>query len=268
MAAAWGILVLLPQAAGCRLVHRHSPDSKQLAEARRLSNEGLSAVGQQDYAGAESLLSEAVKRCPTDIDSRRHYATVLWRRGERMEAFSQIEEALRQSPDDEALLLAGGSMSLELGLLDDADRLSVAALRSAPQSAGAWRLHGAVALARGRPEEALADFHRGLAIAPEDRTLLLDTAEVYRRLGRPQRALATLASLADAYGPQPAPALVPALEGMAQEQLGRLDEARESYREALARGGAPPDVAERLARLENAPGGPPAGVAGNPSPTR
>lgn len=238
-----------------------------MAEARRLSSEGLTAAGQQDLAGAEVLLSQAVKRCPSDVDARRHYALVLWQRGDKMAAFSQIEEALRLAPDDEALCLAGGRMTLELGLLDDADRLAAAALRAAPQQADAWHLHGQVALARGRPEEALADFHRGLAIRGDDRGLLLDTAEVYRRLGRPQRALSTLACLADTYGPQSTPGLVRALEGMAQEALGRVDEARDSYREAIVRGGAPADTGTRLAHLDAA-GGAAAVDAGSAPPRR
>ena len=243
-------VAILASGSGCRLVNRHSAaPQQQLAEARRLSNEGLSAADQQDLAGAEMLLSRAVKRCPTDIDARRHYATVLWQRGERMEAVGQINEALRLAPDDVPLCLAGGRMTMELGLLDDADRLAVAALRAAPQSADAWHLHGQVALARGQDEAALADFHHGLAIAPDDRGLLLDTAEVYRRLGRPRRALSTLAALGESYGPQQTPGLVLALEGMALEALGRTEEARDSYRAAIARGDAPADTAERLANL-------------------
>jgi len=251
--AAACLLGALPTASGCRLVNRHGAvPQQQLAEARRLSNEGLSAADQHDLAGAEALLGQAVKRCPTDIDARRHYAAVLWQRGERMKAVEQINEALRLAPDDVPLCLAGGRMTMELGLLDDADRLAAAALRTAPQSADAWHLRGQVELARGRDEAALADFHHGLAIAPDDRGLLLDTAEVYRRLGRPRRALSTLAALGESYGAQQTPGLVLALEGMALEALGRPDDARDSYQAAIARGGAPADTAERLANLDRA----------------
>ncbi|RLS30072.1 MAG: hypothetical protein DWH79_11180 [Planctomycetota bacterium] len=232
------------------MMHRGGPAPQQLAEARRLSHEGLSAADQQDLGNAEVLLERAVKSCPTDIDARRHYADVLWQRGERMKAVTQINEALRMAPDDPALCLAGGRMTMEMGLLEDADRLAASALRTSPQSADAWHLHGQAALARGQTDAALADFHRGLAFAPDNRDLLLDTAEVYRRLGRPQRALATLAVLGESYGPQETPGLVLALEGMAQEALRRPEEARESYRQALARGGAPGDTAARLAGLE------------------
>jgi tetratricopeptide (TPR) repeat protein len=141
-------------------------------------------------------------------------------------------------------------MYMELGLLDDADQLAREAVRVAPRSDKAWRLHGQVALARGRPEEALADFHRALALAPDDRDLILETAEVYRRLGRPQRALATLAILGESYPPNQTPPHVLALEGMVQESLGRPTDAIESYRQAVARGFESPDIAARLEKLQ------------------
>lgn len=237
-------------AAGCRLMNRSGPVSQNVADARRLCNEGLSAVDRKDLLRAEGLLERAVKNCPTDVDARRHYADVLWQRGERMEAVTQIAEALRLSPGDVGICIDGGRMYLELGLLDDADRLAREAVRSSPRSAEAWRLTGQVALARGQAEAALADFHRALAIAPDDRDLLLDTAEIYRRLDRPQRALATLAVLGESYGPNQTPPQVLALEGMAQEALGRPTDALESYRLAVARGLTAPDIAARMAALE------------------
>ena len=243
-------IALLFGAPGCRLMNRSGPVPQNVADARRLCNEGLSAVDRKDLLRAEGLLERAVKNCPTDVDARRHYADVLWQRGERMEAVTQIAEALRLSPGDVGLCIDGGRMYLELGLLDDADRLAREAVRASPRSAEAWRLQGQVALARGQAEASLAHFHRALAIAPDDREILFDTAEVYRRLDRPQRALATLAILGESYGPNQTPPQVLALEGMAQEALGRPADAIESYRLAVARGLAAPDIAGRLAALE------------------
>jgi type IV pilus assembly protein PilF len=145
-------------------------------------------------------------------------------------------------------------MYMELGLLEDADRLARDAVRMAPRSADAWRLRGQVAMARGQADQALADFHRALALAPEDRETLRDTADAYRRLGRPQRALATLAILGEQYGPSQTPADVLLLEGMAQEALGRTTDALDSYRRAVAKGNAPPEAAARLAALEQGGG--------------
>jgi tetratricopeptide (TPR) repeat protein len=236
-------------APGCRLVQMRGPVPPELADARRLCNEGLSAADRNDLVKAEGLLERAVQSCPLDVDARRHYADVLWKRGERTEAVGQIAEALKLSPGDVGLAIDGGRMYMELGLLQDADRLSLEAIRMAPRSADAWHLRGQVAMARGQAEQALGDFHRGLALAPEDRRLLLDTAEAYRRLDRPQRALATLAILGEQYGPSQTPADVLVLEGMAQESLGRTADAIESYRRAVAKGDAPAEAATRLAAL-------------------
>ena len=241
-------------AAGCRLVQRRDPVPPELADARRLCNEGLSAVDRNDLVRAEGLLERAVKSCPLDVDARRHYADVLWQRGERMEAVRQITEALKLSPGDVGLSIDGGRMYMELGLLEDADRLARDAVRMAPRSADAWRLRGQVAMARGQADQALADFHHALAIAPDDRESLRDTAEAYRRLGRPQRALATLAVLGEQYGPNQTPADVLLLEGLAQEALGRTSDALDSYRRAVAKGDATPEVEARLAALEQGAG--------------
>ena len=241
--------LLAAAAPGCRLVNRRGPVPAELASARRLCNEGLAAADRQDLVRAETLLERAVKSCPVDVEARRNYADVLWRRGERLEAVTQISEALKLSPDDAGLCVLGGGMFVEMGLLDDADRLAREAVRLAPRSAAAWHLRGQVALARGQSEQALSDLQHGLAFAPDDRGILRDTAEAYRRLGQYQRMLSTLAVLGETYGPNQLPADLLLLEGIAQEGLGRAGDAAESYRRAVAAGGSP-DAARRLAALE------------------
>lgn len=237
---------------GCSLIPRKGPVTKEVAAARRLSNEALAAADRSDLERAEKLLSTAVKNCPTDIDARKHYADVLWKRGERIRAVAEIKEALRLSPGDVPLSVMAGRMVLEMGLLDDADSLANSAVELAPRSADAWHLHGQVALARGRPEEALADFQRSLALDPDDKEVLLATAEVYRRLNRPRRALSTLAILEEQYGVDGPPSEVLALEGFALEALDRRIDAVECYKRAIAKGGVPETIAARLAALEAA----------------
>ncbi len=225
----------------------------ELADARRLCNEGLAAADRQDLVRAESLLEAAVKSCPVDVDARRHYADVLWSRGQKMDAVGQMAKALELSPGDAGICIDAGRMYLELGLFAEADRLSAEAVRLAPGCHTAWHLRGQIAMARGQFAQAVTDFHRGLAIAPDDRRLLRDTAEAYLRLDRPRRALATLAVLGESYGPDQTPAAVLTMEALAQESLGRVDDARESYRQAIAKGDAPPEAAKRLAALDGGP---------------
>jgi tetratricopeptide (TPR) repeat protein len=246
LVASWG--------AGCSLVPKREPVTPELAAARRLCNEGLAAADRSDLVRAEGLLEQAVKRCPQDVDARRHYADVLWRRGLRTEAVTQMDKALAIAGDDPSLSVEAGGMYLELGLFDEADRLAAQAVRLDPRSPAAWHLRGRVSMARGQAEPALADFHRALAITPNSRPLLLDTAEAYRRLNRPQRALATLAMLGETYGPDELPASVLVLEGLAQEALGRTADAAESYRRAIALGDSPDEAVSRLAELERPDG--------------
>lgn len=245
-------VVVVAAAAGCRLVQRNGPVAPDLADARRLCNEGLSAADGDDLVRAEALLERAVKSCPADVDARRHYADVLWRRGQRLEAVGQVAAALELSPADPPLCVEAGRMYLELGLLNDAERLAGEAVRLAPRSADSWRLHGQVAMARGQFDAAVADFHRALAIAGDDHDLLADTARAYLALGRPRRVLATLALLDEGQGTDGLPADLLALEARAQEALGRPAEAADAWRRAIAKGGAPADAAERLAALEAA----------------
>lgn len=246
---------LVAVVAGCRLVNR-GPVSPELADARRLCNEGLSAADRDDLGRAETLLEQAVKQCPADVDARRHYAEVLWRRGERKEAVGQLVAALEMSPADPQLCVEAGRMHLELGLLDDAERLAAEAVRLAPRSADSWRLHGRVAMARGQFDAAVADFHRALALAGDDRDLLADTARAYLALGRPRRALSTLAIVAEDAGPDGLPADLLVVEARAQEAIGHPAEAAAAWRRAIAKGDATPEAAERLAALEAAAAGP------------
>lgn len=239
-------------ATGCRLVPRRGPVAPEVADARRLSNEGLSALDRGDRDRAEALMAQAVARCPGDVDARRHYADVLWKQGRRTEAVGQVAEALKLSPEDAGLCIMGGWMYLDLGLLAETERLADEAVRLAPRSAEAWHLRGRLAMARGQFSAALGDFHRGIAAAPGHRGLLEDTAEAYLRLDRPRRALATLAVLAEGYGPGQLPTEAILLEAAALEALGRVDEAVAGYREAVARGDAPATATARLAALQQA----------------
>jgi tetratricopeptide (TPR) repeat protein len=123
------------------------------------------------------------------------------------------------------------------------------ALDADPRTAAAWALRGRAAAKAGEFDRALADFHRALALAPADRELLLDTAEIHRALGQPKQALTTLLSLSDTYAGQEEPARVLYLKGLALAALARHADAVDAYTLALAR---QPADAELLARLADA----------------
>jgi tetratricopeptide (TPR) repeat protein len=110
----------------------------------------------------------------------------------------------------------------------------------------AWALRARIAVVDGQLDAALADFHRALEEQPADRALFFETAEVYRRLNRPQRALATLAMARESYQIGDEPAWLLYLEGLALAALDRHQDAIDAY---LAAGKREAPTAELLAQL-------------------
>ena len=104
--------------------------------------------------------------------------------------------------------------------------------------------------ATGRQDQALADYHRAIGYAPNDRQILLQIAELYRQLNRPRRALATLHSLAATYSPGEEPQQVLYLTGLAYVALGRYDEGIESLSTAAIREQPTPEILFRLGEAE------------------
>jgi tetratricopeptide (TPR) repeat protein len=196
-----------------------------------------------------------------DPEARRHYAEALWQRGSQTKALEQFEEAARLSPDDAALRVRLAEAYLESGRLDEARAAANAAIDLDPKLAGAWAVRGRISAAAGDLRRALDDFHRTLSYAPDDRDVLLETAELHRRMGRPQRALATLQSLADTYSPGEEPQQVLQLTGLAQMALGRYDDAVAALSAAAVREAPSADLLWQLGEAELRAGRPGAAAA-------
>jgi tetratricopeptide (TPR) repeat protein len=199
---------------------------------------------------AEELLAKAVKTCPGDPEARRHYAETLWQRGACREAVCQLEGAARLAAEDAPLRVRLAEMHLALGEVEPAGQCAEQAIGLNPKLAAAWAARGRVKRAAGEPQQALADCHRALGYAPDDRQILLEVAELHRQLNQPQRALQTLQSLADTYSPTEEPQRVLHLMGMAYMALGRYDDAAESLKAALAREKPTPEILCRLGEAE------------------
>jgi tetratricopeptide (TPR) repeat protein len=207
-----------------------------------------------DFNSAQSLLGQAVKVCPADVTAHRQYAEALWQGGQRELAIGQMQKALKLASDDPQLAIRFGEMDLALGNIDDAQKMADQALDETPNDARAWALRGRVAEAMAQYDEALADFDRSLEFCHDDRQLLLETAELYRRLNRPQRALSTLTSLCETYGPNEEPQNVLYLKGLALEALNRPDDAADAFAVALDHGAPTSELFYRLAEAELAAG--------------
>ncbi len=252
------VLVMLAMlAGGCRIPGLGGPVSDSLANSRQLSQQGVSALDRGMQSDAERLLAKAVNACPTNPEARRDYAECLWQRGARTEAVAQLEEACRLTPGDATLWVRHAEMRLAMGQLAPARAAAETAVNLNPRSPAAWAVRGRVTRDAGDLQRALADFHRALGYAPYDRRVLLEVAELHRRMNQPQRALETLQSLADTYNtPAEEPQQVLYLTGLAYVALNRYDDGVESLA-AAARERPTPEILYRLAEAQ--------WLAGNPA---
>jgi len=218
--------------------------------SRQLTQRGIAAADRGRREKAEKLLADAVKACPADPEARRHYAELLWQRGARPEAMAQLQEAVSLDGEDATLLVRLAEMQLESGQIRPAWRNAEAALDVNPKLAAAWAVRGRVMRATGQHRQALADYHRALGRAPGDRQVLLEVADLYYRLGRPQRALATLHALTDTYAPGEEPQDVLHLTGLVYGALGRHEEGAEKLAAAVIASDATAEMYYHLGEAE------------------
>lgn len=259
-----GLLLIVAVAgtlAGCRLPGRTGPVTRSLVASRQLCQQGVSAIERDQWGRAETLLREAVDTCPFDPDARYYHAEALWHRGEREQAVSQMEEACRLAVDNAALHARLAGMRLAMGQVEAARRGVQDALDLEPKLAEAWAIRARVSRARGEPRRALADYHRALALLPDDRAIQLEIADVYRQLDQAQRALATLHRLAETYSPGEEPQQVLYLQGLAYAALERWDDAAERFSAAGSQGPPTAEILFQLGQAELHAGRPAAAAA-------
>ena len=225
------LLAALGGLPGCRAIGRFG-DSRQSIAARRLSGQGFQAMHDGQWEIAEKLFSDALEISKTDDRAHWGLAESYWKRGDTELAVAHMEQAVRLSAGDPKLVQRLGRMYLERGRLEDADSHSLWALESTRDSAEAWALRGDCLKAAGEPDDALAAYHRALALQPDYAEVQLQAANIYLAQGRFDRLLATLDCLQDDVGVDGAPSEVDILQGIAMRELGRHEEARRCFARA------------------------------------
>jgi uncharacterized protein (TIGR02466 family) len=173
-----------------------------------------------DLDGAEQAYLETLRRAPGRTETAIEYADMVWmRRGDLDEAQTVLDRcahaggpatpllrakarlydaagqgerggelllaAAARLPDDVGLTLAAAQAALELGRLDEAERLVTAAGARAGGLPAVQNQLAIVLLAQGRGGEALAAARRGLEIDPLNQSLLGWAATAARMAGDP-----------------------------------------------------------------------------------
>jgi tetratricopeptide (TPR) repeat protein len=248
-----GLACLATVLGGCRIMRSRKTSDEGVAAARQLSLQGMDAQQRGQWERAETFFATAILRCPGDERARFGYAETLWHRGDWETAIVQMEEAVRLSGRDPARVVRLGQMYVARGDYARAGRQADSAIATNDQMAAAWALKGRVQAAQGERTAALSSYHRALVHEQPLADVRLAIAQIYAEEGRPQRALATVQSLAATYPPGQMPPEVALQEGLALRALGRnQDSAR--VLAAAANRGAPVDLLVELARSQDLAG--------------
>jgi tetratricopeptide (TPR) repeat protein len=191
-----------------------------------LAGAGYVALAQRDYREALGHFDAALKRAPA-------YAPALAGRGEAL---------LGLGRDADAVVALEAAVAADPSLAQVQRRVEALRFRGVEQ-----RIAQAQAAARaGRLDDARAAYAQAIAASPDSAFLYREAAEVERRLGRDDEALAH-AREAVAHDPS---------DGASELLLGELLEARGDWQgalvayEAARRLDAAPDIADRIDRVK------------------
>jgi tetratricopeptide (TPR) repeat protein len=248
------LLVVATGACGCRFSGYQNPLSRSVLNSRELSQRGAAAMEKHHWTEAEAMFAQACQACPRDVDARRNYGEMLWRRGERVQAVTQLKEAVEIAPEDVPLRVRLAEFELLTGDAKAAQSDAEAAIDVEPRSAEAWWVRGRVMRQMGNNPEALADLHRALSYDPRNGQVLHELAITYLALREPQRALSNLQALIDQHPPGAEPQQLLYEMGLCYAGLGRFDDAVDSYQHALARDKPTGEILFHLSEAERSRG--------------
>ncbi|MEM6779155.1 MAG: tetratricopeptide repeat protein [Planctomycetota bacterium] len=234
--------------AGCRAIGGFG-ESRQSLAARRLSRQGLKSMRQGDWVVAETLFNDALEVSERNDSAHRGLSESLWRRGQTDKAIAHMQEAVKLSAGDGRHLQRLGRMYLELGRVDDAAEQCRLALANDRDWGPLWTLWGDCQYESKQWDDALAAYHRALALNPDDAHAKLKCAEIYHHQKRYDRLLATLDRFDDdhiAVDPDTPfrPGHADLLRGIAMRAMGRDGEAARYLASAARRN--PADATPRL----------------------
>ncbi len=209
---------------GCRVLRQRGAD-QQMAGARQLSLRGADALDRDRFQDAELLFSEALQCCPTDERAHWGYAQTLWQKGSKQEAIRHMQEAIRISGTDPEYMVRLGEMYLSIGDLPNAAQQAQLAISEDHRNPQAWSLLGDTHRSMKNWEQALTCYQRAMLLQPDYPEVQLATADIYRQLGRPQRALATLDRMVDLHPTEHSKPESLMVRGLALADMGHQREA-------------------------------------------
>lgn len=230
---------------GCHTIGRIT-ESKHTVAARRLSRQGLQAMRNGRWDQAEQLFGNALTVSQDDDRAHRGIAEAYWNRGDYDQAIRHMEKAVELSGQEPRLVARLGEMYFITGRLDDAQQQGEIALAGDRESPQIWVLRGDCFQQRGNSREAMAAYHRALAIQPDLVAVKLKIADLYLESKQYDRLLATLDQFDPAADDSQMPTAVHMMRGIALRSLQRPELAVKHFAKAAEHD---PNAAEPLLQI-------------------
>jgi len=163
------------------------PDPKSRIGSLQDLSAALGLFGAGRYAEAVPAFRRLVAASPKMADAWEHLGESLEKLGRQSEALDAYEHAMDASGGASFVAVATGSLLLQMGRLDEAQKYAELGLKGSPGMADS--LLAQIALARGRPEDAERAARAALA-APGSRIApLMTLAAVLQKRGKLAEAL-------------------------------------------------------------------------------
>ena len=190
----WNLAVLgllFVTLAGCRVWNRTHVTSAGTLASRQYVQRAAESLDQQHVEDAESHLNEALNSNPANAEAHAMLAEILWDQGKKKEATAEMEQAVKspEAAPDQITRLA--QMYFSQGNFQKAQNYVSLSFRLDASLSAAWVLQGEIYEIQARNEYALAAYHQAAFLAPEDSKIQLKIANIYLKIGKPQRALET-----------------------------------------------------------------------------
>lgn len=216
-----------PAMLGCRALHRQHM-SQPLVAARELSLRGANALSAGEYEQAEQYFAQSLQNSKVDDRAQAGMAETLWQRGERELAFDHMNQAVRLSGSNPEYLLRLGRMHLEAGDAAAASKHADLVLEQNRKDAAAWALKGYSLQQMVDFQHALECYNRALLLQSDYPEVQMAASQIYRLVGRPQRALATIDRMVDLHPTEQTDPRWLLIRGLALVDLGQLDQAAQT----------------------------------------
>ena len=243
------VLAALAACSGCRTM-RSGNNPANVTDARLLTQNGMNAMHYGYTQQAESLLSQAVDKCPSDQRIRHHLASAMVKQGKYDEAIAQLETAVQQSCQDARLFVDLGELYLIKGDATKAAWNAEKALEANRQNSEAWVLRGRCHEAQRDVPSALADYHRASGLDDANPEVQLYIAKAYRQMGRPLEALTALEVYNESFPSEQIPTEALLLTANTLTELKQFPSAKQALQRASQRPDATPEIWLALSKLQ------------------